>query len=84
MIEETRTKASTAKRVGDAAFSLGFIAGVASAGFLLYLEMKDMRRSLFNQLAGDGSITFSLTAAFLVPLGLGWLLRYLISGKRWQ
>jgi len=63
---------------------LGFFAGVACAAFLLYFEVKDIKRGLFDQMAGDSSITLSLMAAFLVPLGIGWLLRYMISGKRWS
>ncbi|CAJ0849893.1 hypothetical protein AMST5_00191 [freshwater sediment metagenome] len=81
---ESPTEATAAEKVGNAAFYLGFFAGVACAAFLLYSEMKDIKRGLFDQLAGDSSITFSLIAAFLFPLGIGWLLRYMISGKRWS
>ncbi len=73
-----------AEKVGDAAFYFGFIAEIVCAGLLLYAEAKDIKRSLFDQLLGDSGITFSLIAAFVVPLGIGWLLRYMISGKRWS
>lgn len=79
-----RSKTTTATKVGNAAFYAGVVAGVAAAGYLFYLEMKDMQSSFFDQLAANSGITLSLTAAFLVPLGIGWLLRYLISGKRWD
>ncbi len=75
---------STREMIGAAVFYAGFFAGLAFAGFLLYLEMKDMKRSLFDQLAGDSAVTFSLIAAFLTPLGIGWFLRYMISGRRWD
>jgi hypothetical protein len=84
MTRESRTRAGVAEKVGNAAFYLGFLAGIVCAGLVLYVEVKDMKRSLFDQLLGDSGITFSLIAAFVVPLGLGWLLRYLISGKRWS
>lgn len=78
-----RVEPTRAERVGAAVFYGGFLAGLGSAGFLLYLEMKDMQHSLFDQLAANSAVTLSLIAAFLTPLGIGWLLRYLISGKRW-
>lgn len=84
MNDETPTRASMAEKLGDAAFYAGFIAGIVCAGLLLYAEMKDMKRSLFDQLLGDSAITFSLIAAFVVPLGIGWLMRYVISRKRWS
>lgn len=73
-----------AEKLGKAAFYLGFLAGIVCAGLLLYVEVKDMKRSLFDQLLGDSGVTFSLIAAFVVPLGIGWLLRYFISGRRWS
>jgi hypothetical protein len=84
MTREQRTRAGVAEKVGNAVFYLGFLAGIAGAGLLLYVEIKDMKRSLFDQLLGDSGITFSLIAAFVVPLGIGWLLRFLISGRRWS
>ncbi|MFY9656477.1 MAG: hypothetical protein WAK01_07805 [Methylocystis sp.] len=84
MTRESSTRAGVAEKVGNAVFYSGFLAGIVCAGLLLYAEMKDMKHSLFDQLLGDSGITFSLIAAFVVPLGLGWLLRYLISGKRWS
>jgi hypothetical protein len=83
-MRHAHSKATTAAKIGDALFYLGFFAGIGCAGWLFYLEFKDMQRSLFDQLASDSGITLSLIAAFLVPLGLGWLLRYLIAGKRWS
>lgn len=83
MTEKTPTRASRIEKVGDAAFYLGFLTGILCAGLLLYSEIKDMKRGLFDRLLGDSAITFSLIAAFVVPLGIGWLLRYVISGKRW-
>jgi hypothetical protein len=83
MPQKPPARASMAEKVGDAAFYFGFIAGIC-AGLLLYAEAKDIKRSLFDQLLGDSGITFSLIAAFVVPLGIGWLLRYIISGKRWS
>lgn len=77
-------RTTTAEKIGQAAFYLGFVAGVAAAGYLLYLESKDIQRGLFDQLAANSGVTLSLMAAFLVPLGIGWLLRYMISGRRWQ
>jgi hypothetical protein len=79
-----RERRTSADKVGQAVFYAGFLAGVASAGLLLRLEMKDMQRSLFDQLAEDSGITLSMIAAFLVPLGIGWLLRSVISGRRWS
>jgi hypothetical protein len=74
---------SLADRLGQIAYYLGFLSGIGFAGGLLYLEMHDMNRSLFEALATDSGITFSLMAAFLIPLGLGWFARYLISGRRY-
>jgi hypothetical protein len=73
-----------AERVGDGLFYAGFLTGVVSAGALLYYEMKDMQSSLFDQLAANSAVTLSLIAAFLTPLGIGWFLRFLISGRRWS
>ena len=42
-----------------------------------------MNKSLFEALAGDSAITFSLIAAFMVPLSIGWVARYMISGQRY-
>ena len=72
-----------ADKLGQAAFYLGFLSGIGFAGGLLYIEMHDMNHGLFDALAGDSAITFSLMAAFLLPLGLGWLARFLISGRRY-
>jgi hypothetical protein len=72
-----------ADTLGQAAFYLGFASGIGFAAGLLYLEMHDMNRQLFDALAGDSGITFSLMAAFLIPLGLGWFARLLISGRRY-
>jgi hypothetical protein len=72
-----------ADRLGQAAFYLGFLSGVGFAGGLLYVEMQDMNRRLFDALAANSGITFSLMAAFLIPLGLGWFARLLISGRRY-
>jgi hypothetical protein len=83
-MRHAHAKATTAAKIGDALFYLGFFTGIAAAGGLFYLEVKDMQRSLFDQLASDSGVTLSLIAAFLVPLGVGWLLRYLIAGKRWS
>lgn len=69
--------------MGDAVFYLGFLAGVCLSASLLYLEMKEMGKSLFDALAADSGITLSLIAAFLVPLGVGWLGRLMISGRRY-
>lgn len=72
-----------ADKLGQAAYYLGFLSGIGFAGGLLYLEMHDMNRGLFDALAGDSAITFSLMAAFLIPLALGWIARFLISGRRY-
>jgi hypothetical protein len=72
-----------AEELGQAAYYLGFVSGIGFAGGLLYLEMHDMNRGLFDALATNSGITFSLMAAFLVPLALGWFARFLISGRRY-
>jgi hypothetical protein len=72
-----------ADKLGQAAYYLGFLSGIGFAGGLLYLEMHDMNRGLFDALAGDSAITFSLMAAFLIPLALGWMARFMISGRRY-
>ena len=72
-----------ADKLGKAAFYLGFLCGIGFAGGLLYLEMHDMNRGLFDALATNSAITFSLMAAFLIPLTLGWIARFLISGRRY-
>jgi hypothetical protein len=72
-----------ADRLGQIAFYLGFVSGIGFAGGLLYLEMHDMNRGLFEALATNSGITFSLMAAFLIPLALGWMARFLISGRRY-
>ena len=77
------THETVADRLGQAAFYLGFVSGIGFAGGLLYLEMTDMNRRLFDALAADSGITLSLIAAFLIPLGLGWFARLLISGRRY-
>jgi len=74
---------TTADRVGDAVFYLGFVAGLLLAGSVLYLEMKEMDKGVFDALAADSAIPISLIAAFLVPLAVGWMGRFLISGRRY-
>lgn len=81
--DHTASSPSLADKLGQAAFHLGFVSGIGFAGGLLYLEMHDMNQGLFDALAGDSAITLSLTAAFLIPLALGWMARFLISGRRY-
>jgi hypothetical protein len=69
--------------VGGAVFYLGFFAGICLASSLLYLEMKEMDKGMFDALAADSAIRISLIAAFLVPLAVGWMARFLISGRRY-
>ncbi len=71
------------KRFGSIIFYCGFLSGVLAAGALLYAEMTKMNKSLFEALAGDSAITLSLIAAFMTPLALGWIARFLISGQRY-
>jgi hypothetical protein len=59
------------------------VSGLLAAGALLYGEMTKMNKSLFEALSGDSAVTLSLIAAFMVPLSLGWIARYLISGQRY-
>jgi hypothetical protein len=44
--------------------------------------MTKMNKSLFEALAGDSAITLSLIAAFMVPLSIGWIARYFVTGRR--
>lgn len=81
--QEHAASPSLADKLGQIVFYLGFLGGIGFAGGLLYLEMHDMNHGLFDALAGDSAITFSLMAAFLIPLGLGWFARFLISGRRY-
>lgn len=71
------------ERFGSIVFYCGFFSGVIAAGALLYAEMAKMNKSLFEALAGDSAITLSLIAAFMVPLSIGWVARFLISGRRY-
>jgi hypothetical protein len=68
---------------GAILFYCGFVSGLLAAGALLYGEMTKMNKSLFEALSGDSAVTLSLIAAFMVPLSLGWIARYLISGQRY-
>jgi|GEM_PF-6262256 len=71
------------ERFGSMVFYCGFFSGVIAAGALLYAEMAKMNKSLFEALAGDSAITLSLIAAFMLPLSIGWVARFLISGRRY-
>ncbi len=75
---------NTKEIVGQAVFYLGAVAGVCLSASLLYLEMKVMGKGVFDALAADSGVTLSLIAAFLLPLGAGWLGRFLISGRRYE
>ena len=77
------TAAAAYQKLGSIVFMSGFLIGVIGAGVLLFAEMTKMNKSLFEALAGDSAITFSLIAAFMVPLSIGWIARYLISGRRY-
>lgn len=71
------------ERVGSLVFSCGFLSGILAAGVLLNGEMNKMNKSLFEALAGDSTVTLSLISAFIVPLSMGWIMRYFISGHRY-
>jgi hypothetical protein len=77
------TAALAYKKLGSIVFLCGFLVGAIGAGGLLFAEMTKMNKSLFEALAGDSAITFSLIAAFMVPLSIGWVARYMISGQRY-
>jgi hypothetical protein len=77
------TAALAYKKLGSIVFLSGFLVGAIGAGGLLFAEMTKMNKSLFEALAGDSAITFSLIAAFMVPLSIGWVARYMISGQRY-
>jgi hypothetical protein len=79
-----RHKRSTADLIGQGVFYLGFIAGICFSASLLYLDMKEMDKGMFDALAADSGITLSLIAVFLIPLGLGWSVKLMISGRRYQ
>ena len=70
------------ERIGSILFFFGFLSGIIGAGVLLFAEMTKMNKSLFEALAGDSAITFSLIAAFMVPLSIGWIARYFVTGRR--
>lgn len=76
-------KLAAYKRFGSIIFYCGFLSGLLAAGALLYAEMAKMNKSLFEALAGDSAVTLSLIAAFMAPLSLGWIARFLISGQRY-
>lgn len=71
------------ERFGSIVFYCGFFSGVIGAGALLYAEMAKMNKSLFEALAGDSAITLSLIAALMLPLSIGWVARFLITGRRY-
>ena len=71
------------ERFGSIVFYCGFFSGVIAAGALLYAEIIKMNKSLFEALAGDSAITLSLISAFMAPLSIGWVARFLISGRRY-
>jgi hypothetical protein len=82
--DDTHSTAALAyQKLGSIVFLCGFLIGVIGAGALLFAEMTKMNKSLFEALAGDSAITLSLIAAFMVPLSIGWIARYLISGRRY-
>ena len=74
---------SAYEKLGSIVFFCGFLIGVIGAGVLLFAEMIKMNKSLFEALTGDSAITLSLIAAFMVPLSVGWIARYMISGRRY-
>ena len=77
------TAALAYKKLGSFVFLCGFLVGAIGAGGLLLAEMTKMYNCLFEARAGDSAITFSLIAAFVVPLSIGWVARYMISGQRY-